>query len=109
MAFHPLRYFQKHQKTFLAGVTILAMLTFILSFGAGDVTDWIRRAFGGEGRYGHVATLYGKTIDQRDLAHVQERRYLANAYMQQAVNEAAMKVEKKVRTALPKWDAFQQR
>jgi hypothetical protein len=106
MAFHPLRYFQKHQKTFLAGITIVAMLTFVFSSGLskGDFFSWVVQLVGGEGRYQRVATLYGKSLDSHDLGLVQQRRLLANQYMAGAVEMATQTLGQKVMQASAKWD-----
>src|SRR5262249_61792114 len=99
MAFHPLRYFQKHQKVFLAGITIVAMVTFVLTgslTGRGDFFDYVVRLVGGEGRYPRVATLYGKAVDARELDQLRQRRFLANQYMGGAVALAAQNIQNKV-------------
>jgi hypothetical protein len=110
MAFHPLRYFQKHQKVFLAGITIVAMVTFVLTgslTGRGDFFDYIVRLVGGEGRYPRVATVYGKGVNTQELEQLRQRRYLANQYVQGAILKAADNVRRKAEQASAKWEPFQ--
>src|SRR5436853_20518 len=37
MAFNPFHQFRKHQKVIMAGMVVVAMITFIFSFGPGDL------------------------------------------------------------------------
>ncbi len=84
MAFHPFKHFRKHQKVYLAIVTILTMFIFIFtgfaSRGADPVTRlllWI-----GGGRHGDkVLTLYGKTIYNDDLEKIRWQRQLASEFI----------------------------
>src|SRR5947208_8719612 len=101
MAFHPLRTFQKHRKVWLAGVTIIAMITFVLSFsitGGGDFFAFVSRLLGAESRGNPtVATLYGKPINQMEMQRIRERRVLANTFMEMAAQTAHDNVEKSLR------------
>jgi hypothetical protein len=84
MAFHPFRHFRKHQKVYLAIVTILTMFIFIFtgfaSRGADPVTRmlmWI-----GGGRHGEkVLNLYGKSIYTDDLEKLRWQRQLASEFV----------------------------
>lgn len=113
MAFHPLRTFQKHRKRWLAGVTILAMFTFVMSFsitGGGDLFGQLGRWVGAESaRYPTIAKLYNKKLDQRDLVRVNQRRQLANTFITRATGMVQQEVQGKVFQAMGKWDSTLQR
>jgi hypothetical protein len=113
MAFHPLRTFQKHRKAFLAGITIMTMFIFVFSFSAtrgGDFFSFVSQLVGAENRrYPTAAVLYGKKIDVYKLQQVQERRALANNFIEQAVQVAHKNVEQKLREATAKWEPGLQR
>ncbi|MHB1422397.1 MAG: hypothetical protein ACYC3I_04210 [Gemmataceae bacterium] len=84
MAFHPFKHFRKHQKVYLAIVTILTMFIFIFtgfaSRGADPVTRlliWI-----GGGRHGDpVLPLYGKTVYSDELDKLRWQRQLASEFL----------------------------
>lgn len=108
MAFHPFHYFRKHQKVILAGITIIAMITFVLSgslTGRGDFFGYVTDLVGGEGRSPKVATLYGSKVDQRSIDLVRVRRQVANLYVLGAVVQAHNNILRRVEESLAKWDA----
>src|SRR5262245_15990053 len=114
MAFHPLRTFQKHRKVFLAAITIVAMITFILTgssmTGRGDFFSFLADLVGRDpGRATRVATLYGKNIQEVDVVRMRQRRIRANTFMLGAVDLAHQNIEKKLREASAKWEQFTQR
>src|SRR5436190_1590334 len=95
MAYSPFHVFRKHQKAVFAALTIVCMLTFVMSSGlggAGDAFVEIQRLLTGRGKYPEVGTLYGRTVDLREISILREQRRLANTYMAQAVNFASTKV-----------------
>jgi hypothetical protein len=86
MAFNPFHAFRKHQKVFFAILTIICMITFVFSFGRGDLFQRLMAAMGaGRSRGPVVTTLYGKKVHEGDLDRVLRRRQLANEYMQRVV------------------------
>ncbi len=111
MAFNPFHAFRKHQKKLLAGVTVLAMVTFILSSGTlsgGDFFGEMLRLFGGEGRVAEAATLYGRRVSQQELALVRQQRLLASQYMTMATQTAFANVHRELMRSLDKDKALQQ-
>lgn len=104
MAFHPFKHFRKHQKVYLAIVTILTMFIFIFtgfaSRGADPVTRlllWI-----GGGRHGDkVLTLYGKTIYTDELEKLRWQRQLASEFIVSGCYMSPMQ-----RTNLPLEESF---
>lgn len=81
MAFHPFRHFRKHQKVYLAGLTIMTMIIFVFSFGAADPIQTALRWIGGRSRGDEVIALYGKKIYEFDLERVRKYRQLANEFV----------------------------
>ena len=59
MAFHPFRHFRKHQKVYLAGLTIMTMIIFVFSFGAADPIQSALRWIGMSRHGDKVLDLYG--------------------------------------------------
>src|SRR5437899_11277402 len=97
MAFHPFRMFRKHQKAWLAGITIMAMVSFVFCSGG---MDWFTRFFGGRGAGtgqqggsdADVAKLYGKSVTRQQLGETRIYRQIANGFMNQAASFAEHKV-----------------
>jgi hypothetical protein len=82
MAFHPFKHFRKHQKVYLAGLTILTMIIFVASFGAGDLFTTLQRWLALSVRRGDkVLPLYGKTIYTDDLEKLRWQRQLASEFL----------------------------
>jgi hypothetical protein len=82
MAFHPFKHFRKHQKVYLAALTIMTMIIFVASFGRGDLfatlQSWMAVTF----RHGDkVLTLYGKSIYTDELERLRQRRQLASEFL----------------------------
>jgi hypothetical protein len=105
MAFNPFHAFRKHQKTLLAGVTILAMVTFILSTGSlsgGDFFGELLRLIGAQTRMSGVGTLYGREVSHHELALVRHQRQIAHEYMSLAGDTAFQNVFQELRTLLEK-------
>lgn len=93
MAFNPFHGFRKHQKKFLAGLTIFCMLIFVLQFGFGDVFDRVTYWFRGYGSKDiPVASLYGRTVTARDVQRVQGMRRIASAFMVAATDYVRYKM-----------------
>lgn len=82
MAFHPFKHFRKHQKAYLAGLTILTMIIFVASFGAGDLFStlqgWLALTVP---RGEKVLSLYGKTIRTDQLDKLRLQRQLASEFL----------------------------
>src|SRR5436305_12317531 len=105
MAFNPFHSIRKHQKTLLAGVTVLAMVTFILSSGTlsgGDFFGEMMRLFGGQSRVAETATVYGKRIVPQEIAFLRHQRQVASQYMMLATQTALMNIQRELVLALEK-------
>jgi hypothetical protein len=101
MAFHPFRSFRKHQKAWLAAVTILAMVTFImtgsgLATGTGDAFGWIAEMFGGKSQNPTVVKLYGKKVKAQDIEQLRAQRMLANVFMFTVTHRAVGTIYKEI-------------
>jgi hypothetical protein len=82
MAFNPFTWFRKHQKVFFAGLTIVCMITFVASFGAGDLIQTGLAYFGaGKSKGRVVTTLYGSKVRELDIDQLSRQRKLANDFM----------------------------
>jgi hypothetical protein len=82
MAFHPFKHFRKHQKVYLAGLTIMTMIIFVFSFGAADPFQSALRWIGLTSHHGDpVLKLYGKTLYTDDLDKVRWQRQLASEFL----------------------------
>src|SRR6185437_15263638 len=81
MAFHPFRYFRKHQKAFFAVMLIVCMITFVFSFGAADPIQTALRTIGMAHHGDEVLPLYGKTIHTDDLDKIRMHRQLASEFL----------------------------
>jgi hypothetical protein len=98
MAFSPFTWFRKHQKVFFAGLTILCMITFIFSFGSGDLISRGLAWFGAGGDRGPlVTTLNGTKIYVRELQEVRRRREMVNEFFssdsfRREIDEAASEI-----------------
>lgn len=90
MAFHPLRSFRRHQKTWLAGLTILSMLSFVVLGSLQGMVPYFARIFGGNNSP-TVVELYGKEIDKNTLQMLRIRREAANEYVFSVVESARQK------------------
>jgi hypothetical protein len=83
MAFNPFHAFRKHQKVLLAGITLVAMFSFILCSGLASrsdaVFDFFVNLFGGTGRNRTppVTKLYGKTVNTAEVGELLRERRLA--------------------------------
>jgi hypothetical protein len=82
MAFHPFKHFRKHQKAYLAGLTILTMIIFVFSFGAADPFQRALHWIGLTSHHGErVIELYGKTIRTDDLEKLRWHRQMASEFL----------------------------
>jgi hypothetical protein len=87
MAFNPFRTFRKHQKALFAALTILCMFVFVLS-GVGGYFQEFASTLGGGGGYPELASVYGKSVTERELRLLQQRREFANRFMISALQVA---------------------
>lgn len=105
-----LRNFRKHQKAWLAGLTILCMVTFVMCSGFSAGSNLLG-SFGvmfGAGRKAEVvATMYGKDVYAREIQQLRNQRRLANQYMLE-VERASMAASGRAIAAVlgpnSKWD-----
>jgi hypothetical protein len=82
MAFNPFHRFRKHQKAFMVFLTVMTMIIFVFSFGAGDVVHRGLAWFGNLRGSGKVVTsLYGSKIRESEIRAVQDRREAAHKFM----------------------------
>ena len=76
MAFNPLEMVRENSKVVMAGITMVAMFVFVLTFGQGDILNTLTGGAGGD-RGPEVTKLYGKTIYKADVQKVRENFNLA--------------------------------
>jgi hypothetical protein len=82
MAFHPFKHFRKHQKVYLAVLTIMTMIIFVAQFGAGDPFTRLQHWIGMTVHHGMpVVDLYGKAIHTDDLEKLRWHRQLASEFL----------------------------
>lgn len=82
MAFHPFKHFRKYQKVYLVATTILTMIIFVASFGAGDLFSSLQRWLALSVPRGEkVLTLYGKSIRTDELDLLRFQRQLASEFL----------------------------
>jgi len=106
-----LRSFRRNQKAWLAGLTILCMVTFVLcgTIGAGGN---LLESFGvrfGQSKGEVVATLYGKDILAREIQDLRNQRRLANVYLDQVTRASRAQVFSAAFEASSKWEESQRR
>src|SRR5579884_3467185 len=99
MALHPFRTFRKHQKVIWGFLVVLCMITFVFMSGTGgrgDIFDRIvqlvRTSKGGT----PVTTLYGQSVDERQLMDLRRQRTLANQALSAAAGLAAADVQREL-------------
>jgi hypothetical protein len=101
MAFNPFHGFRKHQKVFMAGLVLVAMITFIFSFGAGDffsqATGWFRTTTSPK-----AFKLYGKDVTIRELEQLRTQREIARRYLGGALQTAMSMRENELRKDIEK-------
>ncbi len=94
MAYNPFNVFRRNQKTLFAILTIIIMVVFTLSFGAGDFFQWLPTLVGQSGNRGEaVATIDGSKVYEADLQKINLNRYLASDFMLASNNLARRKVD----------------
>jgi hypothetical protein len=82
MAFNPFHRFRKHQKAFMVFLTVMTMIIFVFSFGAGDVVHRGLAWFAGMRGSGKVVTtLYGSKIRESEVSQLKDRREAAHRFM----------------------------
>jgi hypothetical protein len=104
MAFNPFHSFRKHQKVIFAALTIVCMLTFVLSFGRGDIFGFMGSWFGG-GKSTTVGRLYGQKLSAQELAILKQKREIANKYMLFRVLRGRDNIEASLQFLLNKADS----
>jgi hypothetical protein len=96
MAFHPFRMFRKHQKVIWGFLVIVCMITFVLMSGSGRgdifdrITHWVRSSKGGT----PVTTLYGRTVDTRQLDEVRRESEMAQRVIGTALRLAHEQIQR---------------
>lgn len=97
MAYNPFDFFRRNQKLFFAGLTVLVMFMFVLSFGQGDFFQQATHWIGQWQTHGEVvAVIDGSSIKTSQLGDVSTTRGLANGYM---ISVAGKSLEAARRTA----------
>lgn len=82
MAFHPFKHFRKYQKAYLVATTILTMIIFVASFGAGDLFSSLQRWVALTVPHGEkVLSLYGKSVRSDELERLRWQRQLASEFI----------------------------
>ena len=95
MAYNPFDFFRRNQKLFFAGLTVMVMFMFVLSFGQGDFFDQASTWLGKWQTHGEVmAVIDGSKIKESQLQDVSAERQLANGYMLQAAEKGLAASEK---------------
>lgn len=93
MALHPFRSFRKHQKVIWGGLVIVCMITFVFASGRGDIferlTGWVRAAR----TTTPVTTLYGKTVDRRQIDTLTQQRRVAQQALSSAFGRAYAQID----------------
>src|SRR6266852_1416071 len=101
-----LRSFRKNQKAWLAGLTILCMVSFVMCSGIVAGSNLLE-SFGvrfGQSKGAVVATLYGRDILAREIQDLQKQRKLANQYMDYYTFISRENAFKAIQEASQKWD-----
>src|SRR6266436_4188473 len=101
-----LRSFRRNQKAWLAGLTILCMVSFVMCSGIGAGSNLLE-SFGvrfGQSKGEVVATLYGKDILAREIQDLQKQRRLANQYMDYYTFVSRDEAFKAIDEASRNWD-----
>jgi hypothetical protein len=97
MAFHPFRWFRKHQKVIWGFLVVLCMITFVFMSGTGgrgDIFDRLVQMVRGRRGTTPVTQLYGATIDTRQLQDLKQERRLARVALQTALQVAGERIQK---------------
>jgi len=106
MAFNPFDVFRRNQRILFAGLTIVIMFMFVLSFGQGDFFSLIPRWLSARARTGEVlAVVDGSRIYQSELRELDTNRLLANEYMGRAAEVCAANAQKSLFAGLEKVSA----
>src|SRR5690242_1413687 len=97
MAFHPFRWFRKHQKIIWGFLVVLCMITFVFMSGTGGRGDIFDR-IAGWARMKRSATpvtqLYGSTVDLRQLQDLKQERRIAFTALRTATQLGSDQVQK---------------
>ncbi|MCU0705438.1 MAG: SurA N-terminal domain-containing protein [Fimbriiglobus sp.] len=89
MAYNPFDFFRRNQKLFFAGLTVLVMVMFVLSFGQGDFFSLFPQWLSKWQSSGEVmATIGGSKVKESHLREVNAERNLANGYMNQLAGQS---------------------
>ncbi len=97
MAFNPFSSFRKNTKFWMAAVTLLCMITFVLCTGVGgDLADRLLKLFGGN-RGSLLATVDGRNLYLRDFDELKAQRQLANRYMRKSCELAIHNIERQLK------------
>ena len=71
MAFNPLEMVRENSKVVMAGITMVAMFVFVLTFGQGDILNTLTGGSSAD-KGPEVTRLYGKQVYKSDVAKVRE-------------------------------------
>src|SRR5262249_10936254 len=85
MAYNPFTSFRNRQKLWMAFITLVAMITFLLGTGVGgDFSDALMRWFGGRGGNA-LAKVDGRNVYYKDLDELKQQRQLADQFVRKAL------------------------
>ncbi|MFO0807757.1 MAG: hypothetical protein U0746_03965 [Gemmataceae bacterium] len=99
MAFNPFHGLRKYNKLVMSGMVLVAMLTFIFSWGQGDLFS---RTWGN--RSTTVVSVGGKAYDGMQVQHVRDQRILASRYMDLATYFVQNALAQKAQNGVAKLD-----
>src|SRR4051812_21220894 len=92
MAFNPFTTFQKNKRFWMGAMTLVAMLTFVIFTGQGDITERFLRWFGRRGT--PVVRVANTGLTSYDLTRLRDERLMVNEFMHQAAQFAIGNVNK---------------
>src|SRR4051794_40296240 len=106
MAFNPLHALRKQQKVVMAGLVLVAMITFVLSSGMsrGDAWSWLTDRAGGGGGGTTVLSVAGKDYSFGQVQPLRAERLLASRYMDYANSAVQNALAQKAQNGLAKLD-----
>jgi hypothetical protein len=98
MALHPFRTFRKHQKVIWGILVIVCMITFVLMSGSGrgDIFDRISHWVGARKGGTPVTTLYGRSVDTRQLDEVRRESELTQRVIGTALRMANDQIQREL-------------
>ena len=106
MAFNPFDLFRRNQKILMAGITVIIMFLFVLTFGQGDIISRAPQWLASRQRTGEViGTANGTKVYGSELADIRAGRLSANQYMDAAARRAVLGFQKLASDTMPRVSA----